>query len=70
MQSRIHRDIDRLAADLGADAWVLVRSNKHLIIEFMFTDITVRAVMASTPSDQRARHNCRAHVRRAVRAAA
>lgn len=67
MKHSLHRQISDLADYLGADGWVLVRQNRHAVVEFTFTDHAIRQTFACTPSDHRAAVNARAGVRRAAR---
>jgi hypothetical protein len=69
MKARTVRDLNALAAKLGADGWTLVRAARHLVIDWHFGDRTVRQTMANSPSDQRAVANIESAVRRARRAA-
>ena len=64
MRNRTIRDLDKLAASIGASGWTLIRENKHLLIDFHFADGPVRQVMAATASDRRAASNVKAQVRR------
>jgi hypothetical protein len=68
MKSRAIRDLDRLAASIGASGWTLVREHKHLLVDFHFPDGPVRQVIGNTSSDRRAVANVRAEVRRSKRA--
>jgi len=61
------REIDKLAELFGADAWVLVRSGRHLVIDFTFEDGVLRQIFSCTPSCRRAGLNQRATMRRHLR---
>lgn len=69
MKARVAQDLDRIAFAVGATGWTLVRASKHLIVDWQFADATVRQVMSATASDQRARRNVEAEIRKALRAA-
>lgn len=64
MKPAVAREIKQLAAEAGADGWVLVRENRHLVIDFRFADRVVRQVLAATPSGARSRRNEAAWLRR------
>nr|OAP96358.1 hypothetical protein A4U53_14470 [Rhizobium leguminosarum] len=64
MKRAVILEIKELAAEAGAISWELVREGKHLIIDFRFSDRTVRQVLAATPSGPRARRNEAAWLRR------
>lgn len=64
MKYRMTQEIDRLADNVGASGWSLIRENRHLILDFYFGDGTVRQVMAATGSDKRMPRNARAQLRR------
>lgn len=65
MKPRVTQEINRLAAEVGADGWTLVRENKHLVIDFKFGDRVVRQVVAATPaSGSRGRMNEAAWLKR------
>lgn len=64
MKQAVILEIKELAAEAGAISWELVREGKHLIIDFRFSDRTVRQVLAATPSGPRARRNEAAWLRR------
>jgi hypothetical protein len=67
MKSRTVRDLDKLAASIGASGWTLIRERRHLLVDFHFADGPVRQVMSATPGDRRAAANVAAGVRRSVR---
>lgn len=69
MKARAIRDVNVIAATVGADGWHLVRECRHLLIEFRFGDRAVRQVLANSASDQRARANVEAELRKALRSA-
>ena len=69
MKARTTRELNIIAGSVGADGWRLVRECRHLVIEFRFGQRAVRQVMSVTPSDQRARRNVEAEIRKAMRAA-
>lgn len=60
------RRLHRLAAIVGAEGFVIVRSRRHLIVDFMFAGTPIRQVLAATPSDHRAGRNALAQLRRAA----
>lgn len=62
----IRRQLHQLAAIVGAEGFVIVRSRRHLIVDFMFAGRPVRQVLSATPSDWRSRRNAAAHIRRAA----
>jgi len=65
MKLKVTQEINRLAAEVGADSWTLIRESKHLVIDFHFADRTVRQVLAATPaSGSRGRKNESAWLRR------
>jgi len=65
MKPKVTHEINRLAAEVGADSWTLIRENKHLVIDFHFADRTVRQVVAATPaSGSRGRMNEAAWLKR------
>lgn len=66
MKRAVILEIKNLAAEAGAISWELVREGKHLIIDFRFSDRTIRQVVAATPSGPRARRNEAAWLRRQV----
>lgn len=70
MKHALIQEIDRLAELIDADGWALVRSNRHIIIEFQTDAGPVRQTFSSSPSDQRAQRNRRAELMRAIRRAA
>jgi len=67
MTPRLYREIDDLAAYIGADSWILVRQRRHVVVDFTFDAGSIRQVFASTPSDCRAHRNRRATAARAIR---
>jgi hypothetical protein len=69
MKAKTVRELNAMAGSVGADSWKLVRECRHLVIEFSFGQRAIRQTMAATPSDQRARRNIEAGIRKASRAA-
>lgn len=69
MKAKAIRDVNVIATACGADGWTLVRECRHLLIEFRFGGCAVRQVMANSASDQRARANVEAELRKALRSA-
>ena len=67
MKSRTIRQLDRLAASIGATGWVLIRERKHLLVDFHMPDGPLRQVMSASPSDRRASANVAAGARRSVK---
>lgn len=67
MKPALIHEIDRLADWIGADGWMLVRSRRHVIVEFITDTGPVRQTFSLSPSDQRAQLNRRASLRRAMR---
>ncbi|WP_143348200.1 hypothetical protein [Ensifer adhaerens] len=68
MKRAVILEIKQLAAEAGAIDWMLVREGKHLVIDFTFTDRTIRQVVAATPSGPSGRRNEAAWLRRQARA--
>jgi len=60
------RYLSELAAIVGAEGFVVVRSRRHLIVDFMFGGTPVRQVLAATPSDWRTSRNQVAQLRRSA----
>jgi len=60
--------ITKLADDVGALGWAVIRERKHLVVEFVFADRpSIVQTLSATASDQRAMKNALARLRKACR---